>query len=695
MDNIAFYGVTDIANWQLAPNDSGIDLPELQRGFVWKTNQIEGLWDSLLRGFPIGSFLLSKDGNGKLFILDGQQRATSIALGAYNPWENNGENQTFWSLKKVPVLWIDLSPKEKTATQKYVLRLVTQSHPWGYQLVKNSAVLSISERRNALSVFRENENNKEQGYTLFSLRNVFPYDSYLPVPLAFLFESVKSPDWQGHLLALCKCNLPYESIRTKHLKGNYLEKLEAFVRSDKFDSTIIQSIKNLDNIKIPCIIANKEILESEDEQIGEDPTLFVRLNSSGTPIAGEDLIYSIYKAAFPNSKKLIEHVGLDFISPSLIISLSSRLVWSELHGGEYPYPIGVNEFRKRIRSSRFTQKLNVFIGDEKSSLVSRLFQTMRNIFQSEGDLDIPPVLIKNLVSGSSDLLLMILQWLKKANLQSLLPVDKRRILAVFTALNWFGRDNARYVREIWGSLSAENPWNKCTLRRPYYHNNEYIMYPLVQPSLLREFLLERVVQKKVVWNNLYTKEGDAMNEQYRSILEKNFEDKEEAQNLVNDIWGNFINKLVYNKPLLLFAQREYINKNFVDFNQLDNLDDTNAPWDWDHIYPSSWVYGKRYVNENTRHWTWTIGNLRAISLEDNRSESNRNAPAERLAEVKSESFIKDNDWPFWEKITDRIYDGQKREIKNHLCAIIHRLCNIYEEWYNTLNIGGLFNFLGK
>ena len=32
-------------------------LPAIQREFVWKTDQIRGLFDSLMRGYPIGAFL--------------------------------------------------------------------------------------------------------------------------------------------------------------------------------------------------------------------------------------------------------------------------------------------------------------------------------------------------------------------------------------------------------------------------------------------------------------------------------------------------------------------------------------------------------------------------------------------------------------------------------------------------------------
>ena len=35
-------------------------LPAIQREFVWSAEQIENLFDSLLRGYPIGSFLFWK-----------------------------------------------------------------------------------------------------------------------------------------------------------------------------------------------------------------------------------------------------------------------------------------------------------------------------------------------------------------------------------------------------------------------------------------------------------------------------------------------------------------------------------------------------------------------------------------------------------------------------------------------------------
>lgn len=104
-------------------------LPAIQREFVWKTDQIEKLFDSLMRGYPIGAFLFWKvdaeqaadyafydfitdyhektsphakekkipSGHGTTAILDGQQRLTALNIGLYGShaerqprkWSNN------------------------------------------------------------------------------------------------------------------------------------------------------------------------------------------------------------------------------------------------------------------------------------------------------------------------------------------------------------------------------------------------------------------------------------------------------------------------------------------------------------------------------------------------------------------------------------------------------------------------------
>jgi predicted nucleic acid-binding protein len=68
-----------------------LNVPEFQRKYVWRASKVADLVDSLWRGYPIGTLLLwessyespqtalSSQGR-KLWIVDGQQRVTSLAL---------------------------------------------------------------------------------------------------------------------------------------------------------------------------------------------------------------------------------------------------------------------------------------------------------------------------------------------------------------------------------------------------------------------------------------------------------------------------------------------------------------------------------------------------------------------------------------------------------------------------------------
>ena len=77
--------------------DRGLELPEIQRSFVWNRPQVRDLLDSLYRGFPIGTLLFWRAGDLEYsrdiesdaaqgsnqrnpdFVLDGQQRLTALS----------------------------------------------------------------------------------------------------------------------------------------------------------------------------------------------------------------------------------------------------------------------------------------------------------------------------------------------------------------------------------------------------------------------------------------------------------------------------------------------------------------------------------------------------------------------------------------------------------------------------------------
>jgi len=91
-------------------NDHDIDLaPDFQRHYVWKTRQRSGLIESLLLGIPLPSFYFNEDETGRLQVVDGVQRLTTIFNYVKEPnfklsevtYLHELEGQSFHDLKKL------------------------------------------------------------------------------------------------------------------------------------------------------------------------------------------------------------------------------------------------------------------------------------------------------------------------------------------------------------------------------------------------------------------------------------------------------------------------------------------------------------------------------------------------------------------------------------------------------------------
>lgn len=690
--NNQLFKLHEIANWQIKSNESMVKLPTLQRGFVWKAKQIEDLWDSLLRGFPIGSFLLSDDDSGNYFLMDGQQRATSIFLGFNNPWQN--QNVETWSLKHIPTLWIDIDPREKTETHLFVFRILTQSHPWGYQRKNNNIPLTIAERNKALVIFEENETLKDKGYTSYPSTLIFPYDADLPIPVSFVIGAFKNKkidfeDWRKNLLELCKEFIP-EFIKTKGPKfdgkENYLLTLS---ESNSSLSETYNSFSKLFDTEIHSNVIKKEILTENQDGNAENPTLFIRLNSSGTPLNGDELIYSIYKAYFPASKDLIEKIGLTFISAPTIISMIARIAQTEIiEGNEFVKKFDVRMFQNRLKEDIFTDELNKLIQDNENSNINLAFTKAIEILKFN---DIPDVLVKDLVKKNQELFLLLIYWLyKHHNIE--IDVKKRvAIQAKFTILSWFGIKSAEFVKKEWMGAKDEKFWTKEFSSE---QAKEYIACIIPPENLEYYFKNENVIKagNRNLNLNKFEGEDNFLIEEVAPIVDcisNHFGEIYDEQRTI-DTWNVFFNKLFWNRSFIIFAQRKYINEHFKDFNQIEDLQDTNVPWDWDHIYPDSWVYYQQTF-DIIRRWNNCIGNFRALSLGQNRSENNNISPKVRFkeSEERERSFIKSNDLEFWNQIDDRI---KVEKLQYHTKAIVYRTINIYKEWYDTLKINNVFKF---
>lgn len=332
-----------------------ISLPTVQRGFVWKPYQIENLWDSLLRGYPVGAFVLSKkitSENEEYELLDGQQRASAICLGFYNPLNEKGKasDQIFKTSYDNIMVFIDLlKPDLDNDNRKYLFRVITKSHPWGYRKQENQKILESKDRNKAMSFYNIEYNN----YYKNKLNKFWPYDSYIPIPLG-LFINATSIDELNYFVDEWKRNVKFSSEKVKELKQGKIscysldeifKDVKKMLQTQKIpllflDSSLLYSIEK-SNGNEKKFINNKdenpiddpidEIIDDdlgkvEDRNISEVENLFIRLNSGGTPLRGEELNYSVLKAHItPDLQNKIEEKCKGLFYPARFITIAFRL----------------------------------------------------------------------------------------------------------------------------------------------------------------------------------------------------------------------------------------------------------------------------------------------------------------------------------------------------------------------------------
>lgn len=247
--------IKEVASWWLPTQLKEIkpavkaQLPALQRGFVWKPQQVERLWDSLVQGFPIGSLLLSrvhgknttkggKGSDGEIkkpthILLDGQQRVTSIALGFKDIWSSKGNEH--WAS-----LWVDLDPSDEASDCRFDFRMITKSHPWGYKRSDPSKTISSSDASKAMAVFRELLDDDNIKPHELPLDKVFPWDAVAPIPVALLILAIQESE--GNEGAIGETLL--EKLKATELYSSNKDNEAIKKRQDKTNEKIQEGISN-------------------------------------------------------------------------------------------------------------------------------------------------------------------------------------------------------------------------------------------------------------------------------------------------------------------------------------------------------------------------------------------------------------------------------------------------------------------
>jgi hypothetical protein len=768
--------VPEIAAWQIAddrlvqvgPEENPIiaGLPALQRGAVWKVQQVEEVWDSLVRGFPVGAFLVSPiDGNkdyGKAplqyledgvpesthHLLDGQQRATAIALGFLDLWRDNRKDDC--QIKSA--LWVDLASSPVNRDVEFVFRVLTKSHPWGYTRDYRRQTLHLKEIRQSLDAF------DIQKLKNVKLKDVWPKDAIAPVPVVFLLLAAKTHSCISKQREFILEQLKKTSFwKEPKEKVGWHEKQQSSVRkalinpNERFE-LLMQAISHLqdeDGYSIPVlkldinnhIISNKETGKNEEERQDERPenieTLFVRINSKGTQLEGEELIYSMLKAAWPDAPDAITKIRHKMATPSRLALLCARLVLVR-NKKAFQSSLSIRDFRRLMWDQERNYK--TFSNDLKDFIKEggiTLFSTAHK-FLTAGEFALPPVLATELAQHAPEVFFLFLRWLDLMIKNGVEPMHltedtRRKTLGFLTAIAWFSPDRGESAaKKLWPDLNEQNETNIGN-----FFDNEYFrkllkieigvlpMIPLIAPNdlenIINESVIKNIENEELVWTDtwgIWEKLAKEPPKQVVKLFATYSDSHSEAIN-APDVWNKFIgNKLWSNHSILLYAQRIWIKKWFEDFDPSlpECLEDKNRPWDYDHIHPQSFLSndsGNSYRNipNIIRVWHRSIGNLRAWPLEANRQDGD-SIPSKKLSELadiehhygmcdeatlREASFIREeSNWENWKVsapdvvdykyLLDKKYNTQRIAL---ISAITTRFVHIYDEWYKNLRIDEL------
>lgn len=273
----------------------------------------------------------------------------------------------------------------------------------------------------------------------------------------------------------------------------------------------------------------------------------------------------------------------------------------------------------------------------------------------------------------------------------------KKMLGTISLLYWVGkgermRDYTKLLRNIWPSVSkvekAEDFWTKATLNRARLDNVMNKFPRFGGKNGLKALLQEKILNKR--------SDRDPLT----------FDDDLIA----------FINATIYNKDLVAYSQRAFLHEQFLPIHY--ELEDTNVPFDWDHISPQKAI-AFRNVPKPIDGVYSTIGNLRAWPYSINRQDQaitpyQKFNPIEEEPKERLQNSLQD----FSKKIKSTIKITNKSELKRILLEasicekewencntdklrkrnewepiydlIMKRMIRLYQNWYDDLLIDQLY-----
>ncbi|MGH8013208.1 MAG: DUF262 domain-containing protein [Candidatus Binataceae bacterium] len=709
-----------------APDYGVLALPPVQRTAVWGPKQIVDLWDSALRGLPLGTLFLVQqhvkrtvrgtglDAASKVIsepgwdLLDGQQRTRALLLGLHGPCLEPDQQDK-------RCLWVDLNGGSQT--HLFSLHLTSESQPFGYQ-PENGQKLPVTERRKARDLL-----------TLSADRPVFDYELFAGfienrLCCSYQPESNWRAGWPPlpAKAAMSPAVFPLHILLTAWLDGNSPENRLERLRHEINVGSVDAQITKLDEA-FQCLYRAQIALIRVEVKNAELLLLFDRIGAGGTPLTEEERLYSVYKYHVPQIHNAVNAIYCDrevgrVLSPTKIAVCAIRIANARSsnslsYGNWLP---SISDFVKELgptpnstSEEPISARRKVSIREELATLLpeqiehcasrGKLAGAFRSLFGALGlkrepqdDIGLPKVTRTSL---SPYLVQVLLLWTIEvntadppSNAQSGAVGDYRPELIRFVMFWWLCVEN-----ESKASIRCFEAVRKILEKDPKHLNIfaelhklliessfDRVAIPLARPGEMRKYL---VCEESHIW---------------RSDNERFKNDPGSPWELARRWWTRA-------EVLLPWFQRAYLERSFPDFDPASGRDG-ETPYDVDHIIPQSdWAGDWRKFNdelkktgffsdEELRQMRWArftighaVGNKWLIDYSTNRSWGD--APfANKLDSIKciaDDMAFNPDKSEIWQAASGK--DGpewSKKRLTAFQRAVEERTAWLYEQFYKKL-----------
>ena len=255
-------------------NDKEMYLPEIQRGFVWKEKQVEKLFESIFVGYPIGSLLFWE--TDKKNIINNQLVLYNF-IKDFHERDNNDNEKASEIASNYPNYYIVLDGQQRLSSL-YIglqgsLAYKLPYHWWNLDSSFPPRKLFLN-----LDTVESLDNEEEDNKT----------------PIFSFFETTKVP----------KDHMWFEA--SKILQFDDLSDVILYSQENELNSIQINNLTNfwrMINLEAPPII---HYLTIQNTKYDDVLNIFVRLNSSGTPLSKPDLLFSTMLLDWNGGREIIE-----------------------------------------------------------------------------------------------------------------------------------------------------------------------------------------------------------------------------------------------------------------------------------------------------------------------------------------------------------------------------------------------------